>query len=280
MKKNNQSKVNVDQIRAWNDYDATHWVDQEIHFNLSIHHHYIHLLNVLHIKPNNTILDIGCGTGETTLDAARLSVSGEVLGLDVSREMLKRAREHAKNQKLNNVTFIEGDAQVYPFPKNHFDIVMSRNGVMFFDDPIAALKNFYQTLKPGGRLLLLVWSGAEKNEWIQIVFEALSLAVALLPPEDPFRFADKRKVRAMLDEVGFIDSSFTAIDEPFIFGMNVNDAYGLARLDWVESRLAGISKTKREEVLKALKKAMKDHETSDGVIFSSGMWLIEAYKPK
>jgi ubiquinone/menaquinone biosynthesis C-methylase UbiE len=103
------------------------------------------------IQPNDRVLDIGCGMGQTTCEAARAALAGSALGVDISAVAVERARELARAQGIRNVTFECADAQVHAFPKGHFDLVMSRFGTMFFADPAAAFANIGQALHPAGR---------------------------------------------------------------------------------------------------------------------------------
>jgi ubiquinone/menaquinone biosynthesis C-methylase UbiE len=111
------------------------------------------------------VLDIGCGTGQTTRQAARTARAGTALGVDVSAPKIERARELARVEQLRNVTFERADAQVYRFPQEHFDLAISRFGTMFFDDPATAFANIGRALRPAGRLVMIVWQAGELNEW-------------------------------------------------------------------------------------------------------------------
>jgi ubiquinone/menaquinone biosynthesis C-methylase UbiE len=117
------------------------------------------------IRPQDRVLDVGCGAGQTTRDAARLAKSGSALGVDISTSMIERARELAKAEGLRNVAFVQGDASVHKFPPDEFDIVISRFGTMFFADPVAAFANLARSLRHSGRLMMMVWQDAERNEW-------------------------------------------------------------------------------------------------------------------
>jgi SAM-dependent methyltransferase len=111
------------------------------------------------------VLDIGCGTGQATRDAARAAEPGHALGVDLSARMIELARRLAASQDIGNVSFEQADAQIYPFPAGSFDVAISRTGTMFFGDPAAAFANIGRALRPGGRLVMLVWQGPGPNEW-------------------------------------------------------------------------------------------------------------------
>lgn len=104
------------------------------------------------IQPREHVLDIGCGLGQTTCEAARLARAGSAVGVDISEAAIGRARELARAQGVQNVTFEHADAQVHRFTPERFDLAMSRFGTMFFADPVAAFANVGRALRPAGRL--------------------------------------------------------------------------------------------------------------------------------
>ena len=109
------------------------------------------------VQPHEQVLDIGCGLGQTTCEAARLARAGSALGVDISESAIERARELARAQGVPNVTFERADAQVHRFPQERFDLAMSRFGTMFFQDPVVAFANVGRALRPAGRLVMMVW---------------------------------------------------------------------------------------------------------------------------
>ena len=110
--------------------------------------HNEHLRAAADVQPSDRVLDIGCGTGLTTREAARAAVDGNVLGVDVSAPMLEWARRLSDEEGLDNIAYEEADAQTYPFPPEHFDLCISRCGTMFFADPVAAFTNIGHALRP------------------------------------------------------------------------------------------------------------------------------------
>jgi ubiquinone/menaquinone biosynthesis C-methylase UbiE len=109
------------------------------------------------IAPTDRVLDIGCGNGSTTCEAARRASQGSALGVDLSARMIERAMTRATAAGLGNAQFLQADAQIYPFPAGYFDQAISRTGVMFFGDPAAAFSDIRRALRSAGRLTLLVW---------------------------------------------------------------------------------------------------------------------------
>ena len=126
------------------------------------------------VRPDDRVLDIGCGTGLTTREAAKSATSGSALGVDLSPQMLDRARELSEEEAIPNVSFELADAQVHPFPPGEFTLALSRFGTMFFSDPVVAFTNIGSALQPGARLVQVVWQAYDRQEWTSAVRGALT----------------------------------------------------------------------------------------------------------
>jgi SAM-dependent methyltransferase len=168
------------------------------------------------IERHDRVLDVGCGTGQTTREAARMAVEGSVLGIDLSAVAIDRARELAGAKGIRNVTFLRADAQAYPFPSERFDLVVSRFGTMFFRDPVAAFANVGRALRRAGRLAMMVWQGHEQNEWSVVIEDALGGSGDSPASEapDPFSLAEPAKVDGILDAAGFTAVTFSDVQRP------------------------------------------------------------------
>jgi len=232
------------------------------------------------IRADDRVLDIGCGTGRTTRDAARSAREGSALGVDVSASMIERARELARAESVHNVAFEQGDAQVHRFPEDRFDLAISRFGTMFFDDPVAAFTNIAAALRPAGRLVMMVWQEHEDNEWSVAIERALGRAGSPSPaPEgrEPFSLADQDTVEAILGAAGFGEATFTDVHQPIYYGPDV-----AAALEWA----GGFSSTREllmrldaaaaEQALGRLREALAAHAGEHGVWFDSRAWIVEA----
>ncbi|HSL12318.1 MAG TPA: methyltransferase domain-containing protein [Actinomycetota bacterium] len=239
------------------------------------------LLRAYEIAPDDRVLDVGCGAGETTRDAARLASEGSALGVDVSEEMIQRARSRAAAEGIRNVTFEQGDAQDFRFPPSRFDQVISRFGTMFFGDPIAAFSNIGSALRPPGRLLMMVWQAPERNGWSRSVHGAIRSVIGSSGPDipelDAFSLAEPATVRKILTAAGFTDVTFTDVDEPVFYGRDVD-----AALEWVSGfactrrALALVDPTRRQFALERLREMLAEHEGEDGVWFDSRAWIVGA----
>jgi ubiquinone/menaquinone biosynthesis C-methylase UbiE len=171
------------------------------------------LRQALGVQAHEHVLDIGCGSGQITRQVASLAQTGSAFGVDISASVIERARELAEMQDVHNVTFECADAQVHPFPQAHFDLAMSRFGTMFFDAPIAAFANVGQALRPNGRLVMMVWQAAERNEWEVAIRDALTGAerstAAASAGQDAFSLADPPEVTRILEAAGFVSPGFS-----------------------------------------------------------------------
>ena len=235
------------------------------------------------IRADDRVLDIGCGTGRTTRDAARSAAQGSALGVDLSAPMIERARELARVEGIHNVAFEQGDAQVHRFPEGGFDLAISRFGTMFFDDPAAAFANVAVALRPGGRLVMMVWQAHERNEWNVAIERALAPEGSPGPaPEgrEPFSLGDRDTVEAILGAAGFGEATFTDVHQPVYYGPDV-----AAALEWVggftstRESLARLGAAAAEQALDRLREALAAHAGEGGVWFDSRAWIIEARRP-
>jgi SAM-dependent methyltransferase len=273
---------NAEQAAAWDGADGAYWATHSDVFERSgIRLHRV-LMDALPLTPGARLLDVGCGAGQVTREAARAASRGSALGVDLSTAMLDIARRKAREEGLTNVTFERADAQVYPFGTKAFDIVVSRFGVMFFDDKPAAFANLARALRPGGTLALLVWQAAERNEWFTSFVTALAAGRELPRPSGegphPFSMADPARVRPMLESAGFGDVDFEAFAAPMNFGATVDEAYDflLGLFGWL---LDDLSESAAEGAQRALRASLEQHLGSDGVTYDSAAWLLTARRP-
>ena len=225
------------------------------------------------VEPGDRVLDIGCGTGESARDAAR--VAAAVLGVDVSAEALDRAR--LLSEGLANVTYERADAQVHAFPAEAFDLAISRFGAMFFADPVAAFTNVGRALRPGGRLVLLVWQGGDRNEWSYATRRALGAGPDV--SGGPFSLGDPAVAEDVLTKSGFGEVGFTGVDEPVYYGPDAATAYDLVLgFRDTQALLAGLDGAAAERALDRLRATLAEHRTGDGVYFGSRAWIITAHR--
>lgn len=271
--------ANADQLQAWDTAEGVFWAEEAHLFEHALHRYDDALLALAAIRDGDKVLDLGCGTGSVTEAAGRLAGSGTALGVDLSSPMLSIAEQSAA--ALTNVTYLQADAQVYPFPDGEFDVVLSRTGSMFFADQVAAFANIGRAMRPGGRLALLSWRSAAENEWFTAFTTALAAGRELPSPPPgapgPFAQADPLMVTRDLKATGFAEPSFEAIDEPMYFGPDVPTAerFVLGVLGWL---LVGLDDETRTNALTALRTDLQAHQTAEGIAYASSAWLIGSRK--
>jgi SAM-dependent methyltransferase len=176
---------------------------------------------------------------------------------------------------LRNIAFEQCDAQVHGFPAAYFDLCISRFGVMFFADPVAAFANIGRALRPGARLVLMVWQGRNRNEWATAIQDALDLG-SVSSVAAAFSLADPTVTTRILTAAGFASVAFADLHEPVFYGPNVDAAYdAVVGLFTGQDALAG---TEIDEALQRLRALLDAHLTPDGVLFDSRSWIVTAHK--
>ena len=275
--------ANVDMASAWDGEEGDQWTQFADEYDNTHRSIWARFLETDPVGHADRVLDIGCGCGQSTRDAARLADEGFALGVDLSSSMLAVARRRATAEGVTNVDFCQADAQVYAFDPGTFDIVISRFGVMFFENRTAAFTNIAAALRPGGRLAVLAWQDARKNEWIMTVRETLAAGRDLpVPPvgaPGPMALADQDDVGRLLSGAGFESVGFTSIEEPVWFGADAEAAYDfVGEIGIVKGLSDGLDPDTKAAAHERLTAALRAHETPEGVRFGSGVWLISATK--
>jgi SAM-dependent methyltransferase len=162
-------------------------------------------------QPGERVLDIGCGTGATAIPFAQaVAPGGQVTGVDISEPMLGQAKENIAKAGVSNISLVQADAQAHRFPADSFDLLISRFGVMFFADPVAAFTNLFAGLRKGGRLCMAVWASMAENAHWKIPFDIAVKHLGAPAPADPrapgpmaFRHPDY--LRDILAKAGFAE---------------------------------------------------------------------------
>jgi SAM-dependent methyltransferase len=234
-------------------------------------------LTAVGIGVSDRVLDIGCGSGRSTRDAARMAVEGSALGVDISAPMIEVARRRTAEEGLRNVTFELADAERHPFPDNGFDVAISRFGTMFFAEPVVAFGNIARALRSGGRLVMLVWQGNEHQEWSLAIREAVGGTSA---GAAAFSLADPGVVRDTLAAAGFTEIALADLREPVFYGPDADAAYtAVLTLRAAGDRLATLTGADLHHARDRLRATLAARETRDGVWFDSRAWLVTASSP-
>jgi SAM-dependent methyltransferase len=229
--------------------------------------------------PAASVIDVGCGTGATTLALARrLGPGASVTGVDVSEAMLAAARGRAAGADVA-VDFLSADAQRHPFDLATADVIASRFGVMFFDDPEAAFANLRAATRPGGALRAIVWRGPEQNPFMTTAQDAAAdvLAVTTRPPGAPGQFglADGERTARILHGAGWHDVAVDAVDVECTFPASELTAY-LGSMGPVGLALAEHDQATRTRVVEHVRPAFDRFVHGDHVRFTAACWLLSA----
>jgi SAM-dependent methyltransferase len=283
-----ESAVRVDpsndaQLQAWDGDEGAYWALHADRFDRAVAAYHGPFMAAAGIQPGDRVLDVGCGTGSTTIDAAQAAHNGSALGVDLSSQMLAVARRRAADGGVTNADFLQADAQVHPFDAGHHDVAISRTGAMFFGDPVAAFANIAAALRPGGRLCLLVWKGIEANEWLREIAGALAAGRELPTPPPgapgPFSLADPVRVRDVLGAAGFVDVDLAGAERPMWFGdtVEVAEEFIVGLLGWM---LDGLDAAQKAAARAALRQTLLAHVGPAGVEFASATWTITARVPQ
>jgi SAM-dependent methyltransferase len=248
-------------------------------YDAELERHNVHLRAAADVGVHDRVLDIGCGAGQTTRQAARVATEGIVVGIDTSAEMLEIARQRATEAGLRNAVFELGDAQGHAFPPAGFDLCMSRFGVMFFADRGAAFANLGRAVRPGGRLTWMVWQSQKyNNEWSTAIRQALGLDDPI-PTEAAaaFSLGDPAIVTEQLSAAGFTSIDFAEVHEPVFYGQNVDAARdALTSFEFVKTALARADVP--DNALRRLRGQLEAHSTADGVFFDSRACIVTALR--
>lgn len=270
---------NRGQAESWDGRGGDFWIANADRFDEGVAAYRAPFRAAAAVGETAHVLDVGCGTGETTRDAARAASSGTALGVDLSAGMVGLARRRAELEGVANVSFAQADAQVHPFPDGAADVAVSRHGAMFFGDPVAAFANIGRALRPGGRLVLLTWQPFDRQEWLSSFVTTLADGDPVsAPPSDapsPFALSDPGRVQGILDAAGFVDVQLDGLREPMYFGPDTEDA-----LRFVAGQQAGmldaLGPDRRARALESLRADLDRHRGDRGVVYDSAAWLVRA----
>ncbi len=276
--------ANAEQAAEWDGPAGEHRTRHAAVFDAEARPHNERFRAAAAVSSRDRVLDVGCGTGQTTRDAARAAVDGSALGVDLSAQMLDHARRLSQEEGLANVSFQQADAQVHRFPAGSFEVGISRFGAMFFTDPVAAFGNIGTALCPGGRLVLMVWQPRDRNEWSAAIREALAGDHDVPPPPTdgphPFSLADPAVASGILTAARFTEIGFTDVREPVFYGPDSAVAFDVVRgLRSTKDLLALLGAGEEEQALRRLRATLAAHQTTDGVFFGARTWIITARRP-
>ena len=236
------------------------------------------------------VLDVGCGAGASSLAlAARVGAGGQVLGVDISEPLIGRARALAPQD--TPALFRVADASSAELPEGAFDILFSRFGVMFFDDPTGAFAHMRRALQPGGRVAFVCWRGAAENDWVRLPMGAIKGIVPPTAPPDPeapgpFSFGDRGRVARILTAAGFTDIAIAPFDASIPFGEGgtrdaaIDDAVEIAfEVGPLSRALADQPDDIRARASAAVRAAFAGSPGERSVMIDGATWIVTARNP-
>jgi SAM-dependent methyltransferase len=274
--------VNEEQIAHWNGDEARHWIVESDRYDRQLEPFARAVLDAAALATADRVLDVGCGCGGTTLRAAE--TAADATGVDISAPMLDHARARAAAAGVTNARFVQADVQTHAFEPATFDVAISRFGVMFFDDPVAAFSNVARALRPGGRLAFVCWQELGRNDWLLVPGMAAAQHVPL-PDMGPaggpgmFSLAEPDRVHKVLESAGFVDVDVAAFETPMLLagGGSLDEtvefllATGIAR-----AMLAEAEPEAAARAVHAARDALVAHHTDEGVRLGAATWVVSA----
>jgi ubiquinone/menaquinone biosynthesis C-methylase UbiE len=273
--------ANREQFANWNGESGANWVANADQRDAALAPVLDALMDAAGLEAGQRVLDVGCGCGATTLAAAKeVGASGHAVGLDLSESMLDVARRRATHANTANVEFLSGDVQVYDLGRDAFDVVLSRFGTMFFNDPVAAFSNLAAALSDNGRLCIVTWQPFVANEWLSVPFAAL-LRYGSMPNlgDGPGMFSqsEPKAIRATLEQAGFAKVTVAPSEMRLLVGRTVDEALryvtgtGIGR-----AVLATIAPEEQTAALDAVTDVLSEHADSSGVHLPGAILITTA----
>ena len=281
------STANAEAIQAWDTvlFDKFLRFRDTLTTGFSVHGHAV--LERFPPRPGSRVLDVGCGFGDTTLDIAkRLGEAGAAVGVDASSRFIEAARRDAAAAGVPNVRFVVADVQTADLD-GPYDQIFSRFGVMFFESPVAALRNLRRALQPDGVLSMVVWRKKEENPYLDLVEKCVLELVPKVDKGDqvtcgpgPFSMSSPDVVSAQLLRAGFERPTFERFDADIRVGTTVDEAVTLAMELGPAGealRLAGeLAEAARPKAIAALRALLARFAREDGVYAGSSTWIVSA----
>jgi ubiquinone/menaquinone biosynthesis C-methylase UbiE len=285
-----QTTEDTEFVKFWNEVLAPKFIRFKHILVDGLTQHSEAIFPKLPVQKGDRVLDVGCGFGDTAIKLANLvGPTGYVVGIDCCDPFLDYARKDAEAKGIANISFQRGDAEI-ALPVNEYDFVFARFGTMFFTNPVAAMRNMRQALRPGGRMVHIVWRDREDNPWLSVAKNVV-LEYLPAPGEDaqtcgpgPFSMADEQMVRGMMQSAGYEEIEFRRVDAQVLVGNDVEDAMAfqlaIGPAGEVFREAGEEAEEKRAEIEDALADAINAQKVSaDGIVMDSSSWVISAINP-
>ena len=274
--------ANEAMAERWNGEASASWVRRPDRYDRMLIGLGLEALDAADLRPGERVLDVGCGSGQLTRQAAsRVGPQGIVVGVDISRQMLGLAE--SRSSTLPQASFTLADMQTEDLPGG-FDVAISRFGVMFFDEPVTAFARIRAALRPGGRLAFVAWCAPERNEWVAVPVAAVLPYIGMpqLPrpgTPGPFAFGDEGYVRSVLGAAGWSDVDVRAVEAPVLVagGSSVDETLAYYVGDAFEGGLLRVPDgQRRADATAALRQEIAARYGPDGLRLGAAVWIVRA----
>lgn len=276
-------QTDYEQMRLWNGPAGRAWIEAQDILDQMFRQFEAPLCDVVPVGAARRVLDVGCGTGGVTVAIARrLSEQGRAVGIDISAPMIAAALSRACHDGTS-ADFVCADAQNYEFEPGSFDTIISRLGVMFFADPVAAFVNLRRAAIDGARLRFIAWRSAAETPFMTTAERAAAPLLPELParrPDGPgqFAFADPRRIERVLRAAGWTRIDIRAVDVPCSFPANELVRY-ISWLGPVGAILQAADHQLRQTVVEAVRPAFDGYVQKDAICFTAACWMVDAQTP-
>ena len=274
-----QTTPNQAQAELWNGQAGRNWVEQNALLDRLLEPLVRPLVDAVRRQDARDVLDVGCGAGATTFAVAdALAGQGRCTGLDLSVPLIDLARRRAVEIGADNAEFVAADAQLHAFPPARFDAVISRFGVMFFDDPVAAFANLRRAARPDAGLACVAWRGIEDNPFMTAAERAAAPLLPEPPPRAPdapgqFAFADRQRVSGILMAAGWREVDLRPLDVACEMPADDLATYAV-RMGPVSLVLPSLETDRREAVIAAVRRGFASFVTDGVARFTAACWMV------
>ena len=277
---NTAQQANAEQIALWNDTAGRAWVETQETLDAVLQPFEDVLVENVTTRKAQRVLDVGCGTGSTTLAAARrVGPKGAAVGVDISEPMIALAKQRAE-QDSSPARFICADAQTYAFDDKSFDLIISRFGVMFFDDSVRAFTNLRRATTNGGGLKAIVWRGPADNPFMTTAERAAAPFFPEMPArkaDEPgqFAFADRSRVYSILEKSGWSEIDIEPLDVACTLPKRELERY-ITRLGPLGRVMPQLDAPARARIIDAVLAAFEPYVHGTEVRFTGACWMVGA----
>ncbi|WP_063551496.1 class I SAM-dependent methyltransferase [Burkholderia territorii] len=277
------NRTNEAQSALWNGPSGQAWVDTQRALDRMFEPFEALFADAAVAASASSVLDVGCGTGAVTLAIARrLGAHARCTGLDISAQMIAAARARAQREGVD-ADFVQADAQTHAFAPDRFDLIVSRFGVMFFDDPVQAFANLRYAARPNAQLRFVAWRGAADNPFMTTAERATAPLLPAMPARQPgapgqFAFGDRQRIVSILSGSGWADIAIEPIDVACVLPAPALDDY-IARLGPVGLALRQVDDATRRRVIETVRAAFERYVQGANLRFDAACWLVTARAP-